>query len=254
MATLHPRYNHLKGTRLNVVLCNWSKFYHIGTLAEFLHHYCSDPVFYRELGCTARTFTTEAAAADAPEACLIHSTIGKEVRIGSQSVLEYAVVADGCTIGSRCMISSVVLPPLTSVPAELFLHTTSTKDGFVTIVFGTQEDLKTGAKPDVAAEKLTYCNTKLGDAMGRLSSGKSKITLWDAKLYPPSPTAEESVTLALKIASAAMGLAEYSGPATFASMPRKSMEDIISTKDLDQILSSRKKLRATIMATLAAVN
>ena len=134
-------YNHLKGTRLNVVLCNWSKFYHIGTLAEFLHHYCSDPVFYRELGCTNRTFTTEATPVDAVETCLIHSTIGAGVTIGKQSVLEYAVVGDGCTIGSRCMVSSIVLPPASTVPAELFLHTTSTKDGYVAslaLLFGSK--------------------------------------------------------------------------------------------------------------------
>ena len=130
---------------------------------------------------------------------------------------------------------------------------------YVTIVFGTQEDLKTGAKTDAAAGKLTYCNTNLGDVLGRLQAsltdiwptGKSKLTLWDAKLYPPSATAEESVTLALQIASAAMGIAGCAAPAGFAGMPRKSMEDIIATKDLDLILSSRKELRATIMAAQA---
>ena len=35
----------LKGTQLNVLLLNESKFYHIGTTKEYIHHFCLDSVF-----------------------------------------------------------------------------------------------------------------------------------------------------------------------------------------------------------------
>lgn len=250
-------YNHLKGSRLNVVLCNWSKFYHIGTLPEYLHHYTSDPIFKRELGCSNRTFSAEATPIKGEKTTLIHSETGKDVTVGDQTVLEYSVIGDGCSIGPRCLVSSVTLPAGASVPGNLFLHTTSTTDGFVTIVFGTGEDLKSSAVFDAASEKLTYCNTPLGEALGKLGCAQSdiwpdapkKCTLWSAALYPALPTAEESVTLALQVATAVLGVAAYpAGSTSFAGMTRKSMADIIATKDLDTILAVRGALREKIMA------
>ena len=38
-------FDFLKGTQLNVILLNESKFYHIGTTVEYIHHFCKDDVF-----------------------------------------------------------------------------------------------------------------------------------------------------------------------------------------------------------------
>ena len=38
-------FDFLKGTQLNVLLLNESKFYHIGTTMEYIHHFCKDEVF-----------------------------------------------------------------------------------------------------------------------------------------------------------------------------------------------------------------
>lgn len=38
-------YNNLKGTPLNLIVLNESRFYHIGTMAEYIHYFCEDPVF-----------------------------------------------------------------------------------------------------------------------------------------------------------------------------------------------------------------
>lgn len=38
-------FEFLKGTPLNVLLLNESKFYHIGTTKEYIQHFCKDPVF-----------------------------------------------------------------------------------------------------------------------------------------------------------------------------------------------------------------
>lgn len=49
MATLVEKrekiFHFLKGTQLNVLLLNESKFYHIGTTGEYIHNLCIDPVF-----------------------------------------------------------------------------------------------------------------------------------------------------------------------------------------------------------------
>lgn len=38
-------FEFLQGTQLNVLLLNESKFYHLGTTKEYIHHLCKDPVF-----------------------------------------------------------------------------------------------------------------------------------------------------------------------------------------------------------------
>ena len=38
-------FNFLQGTPLHVLVLNESKFYHIGTTAEYIHHLCIDPIF-----------------------------------------------------------------------------------------------------------------------------------------------------------------------------------------------------------------
>ena len=38
-------FEFLKGTQLNVLLLNESKFYHLGTTMECIHHFCDDIVF-----------------------------------------------------------------------------------------------------------------------------------------------------------------------------------------------------------------
>ena len=38
-------FDFLKGTQLNVLLLNESKYYHIGTTGEYIHHFCKDDVF-----------------------------------------------------------------------------------------------------------------------------------------------------------------------------------------------------------------
>ena len=38
-------FEFLKGTQLNVLLLNESKFYHLGTTMECIHHFCDNKVF-----------------------------------------------------------------------------------------------------------------------------------------------------------------------------------------------------------------
>ena len=38
-------FEFLKGTQLNVLLLNESKFYHLGTTMECIHHFCNDKDF-----------------------------------------------------------------------------------------------------------------------------------------------------------------------------------------------------------------
>jgi fucose-1-phosphate guanylyltransferase len=249
-------YHFLQNTPLTVILCKVSKFYHIGTVPEFLHHYCTDVFFRGETGAQHAAFTAGAAGADAGGWTVIHSVVDDGASVGKETVIEYSTVGARVKIGTRCLVSNTSLPAGAVVPDDTFLHTTRTTFGYVTIVFGTSEDLKTGAAFDRAAETLTYCNVKLADALPKLgctvadlwADSKAKATFWDARAWPCFKTAEESVSYALQMATPTA--AAVNPP--LASLARLTMEDVLDNKDLDGILADRESLRQVIAAAASS--
>lgn len=247
-------YHHLKSTPLTVILCTVSKFYHIGTVPEFLHHYCTDVFFRHETGAQHAAFVAGGTTADAGGFTAIHSVLDDGATVGKETVIEYSTINKGVTIGARCLVSNTTLPAGAVVPDETFLHTTRTKLGYVTIVFGTSEDLKTGSAFDRAEEGLTFCSVRLRDVLPKLgctvadlwSYHTQKCTFWDARIWPSFKTVTESVAYALAIANAAAGSAEAVVEPPLASIARLTMEDILDNKDLEGILADREALRQKI--------
>eukprot|EP00038_Savillea_parva_P008549 m.177650 g.177650 ORF g.177650 m.177650 type:complete len:573 (+) comp14391_c0_seq1:249-1967(+) len=248
-------YHHLKATPLNVILCNVSKFYHIGTLPEFLFHYCTDGFFRGETSALHAACVSGGGEVHAQGYTLIHSVVSGDAAVGKETVVEYSTIEAGARIGSRCLVSNTHIASSLTVPDAMFLHTTKVKNGFVTIVFGTAEDLKTGAPFEETGAKLTYCGARLDEALSRLAcspadlwpDGKGKCTLWKACAFPVFPTVAESVAYAVSVATTAQGPGQPALIPPFASLPRLNMEGILAEKDLEAILSARETLRQTIV-------
>lgn len=86
-------YKHLCNTPLNVILCNLSKFYHIGTIPEYLFHYTTDQRFRSETGCVREAFALRPTTADAAgetnsavalgDCAVIHSVVPSNVVSGN---------------------------------------------------------------------------------------------------------------------------------------------------------------------------
>eukprot|EP00041_Stephanoeca_diplocostata_P024401 m.617572 g.617572 ORF g.617572 m.617572 type:complete len:587 (-) comp22519_c0_seq4:163-1923(-) len=259
-------YNHLRKTPLNVILCNLSKFYHIGTIPEYLFHYTTDSRFRTETGCVREAFALRSnvdeeskASGALGDVAIIHSVVPADVVMGSKTIIEYSTLAPGSSIGDDCVISCLSVASPVHVPSGVFLHTTKTAKGYVTIVYGTSEDLKSGAKYTEAKHKLTLCNTTLGPALARLQCPQSslwapstgKCTLWNATLFPCLPTEHESATYAIHMAALALGLPDTTTlDPPLASLELLDMQGILQTKDLQGILDSRSHLRDTIAAGL----
>lgn len=266
-ATRLKLYNFLKKVPLNVILCNVSKFYHIGTIPEYIFHYCADRDFRAEMNCLPEAFvgyrtqsddasdhSERAAALD--NCCAIHSFLSPDVFIGSKSIVEYSDLGPSVVVGPGCVVSNVTIEDPADIPQRTFLHTTCTKRGYVTIVYGTGEDLKAGAKFDDIAAKLTYCNAPFSEVFTRLGCDPAtfwdpeaggKCTLWSAKIFPVFPTERDSIRYAIKTASVAAGHSTGLSP-PIASLTLLSMEDILKAKDLSTILSAREALRMRILA------
>jgi fucose-1-phosphate guanylyltransferase len=249
-------YTHLQNTPLHVILCNVSKFYHIGTVPEFLFHYCTDISFRGETSALHAACVAGGGEAKADGYTAIHSLLSGGATIGIQTVVEYSDVGAGVVVGSRCLVSCTTLVPPAVVPDETFLHTTKIKAGFVTIVFSTAEDLKTGAQFVDVGNKLTYCGAPLSGALSRLGciasdlweNQEAKCTLWNARVFPCFDTIAESVAYAITVATAARAGGDSVLEPPLSSLKRLHMEEILADKDLEAIMAGREALRQAIAA------
>uniref|UniRef100_A0A8C1JRT9 Fucose-1-phosphate guanylyltransferase n=1 Tax=Cyprinus carpio TaxID=7962 RepID=A0A8C1JRT9_CYPCA len=91
----------LKGTALNVILLNNSKFYHVGTTEEYLFHFTADPCLRAELGLLSAAFSVF---------CVTHSILHPSVTVSQGSVVEYSRLDARVKVGSRSIISSCIFP------------------------------------------------------------------------------------------------------------------------------------------------
>jgi len=259
-------YQYLNKIPLNVVLCNVSKFYHIGTIPEFLFHYCADPFFRSELGCSREAFTSYRSSSsdcktlELVECTAIHSLLSPETFIGAKTVVEYSDLGPDVIVGSDCVVSNVRINEAATIPAQTFLHTTCTKDGYVTIVYGTSEDLKAKAKFKNVGAELTYCNVSFAEVFKRLNctaktfwdDENASCTLWSAKIFPCFPTERESIHYAINTAAVINGDINAKLEIPIGDCNLMAMADILKAKDLSTILSARDALRTRILAARKA--
>eukprot|EP00048_Salpingoeca_helianthica_P023314 m.23572 g.23572 ORF g.23572 m.23572 type:complete len:566 (+) comp8538_c0_seq1:82-1779(+) len=202
-------FHHLKGTPLHVVACNISKFYHIGTLPEFLFHYCEDEHFAVEMG-LVRHAGSVCALPPGPY-CVINSTLHASVTVGPRTVVEFATAAAGVRIGAGCLVSGVALPDGAIVPDNTFLHTAAVADGFVAVLFGIADDLKK-ARPASKRGDHRYLGHSLRRVLALLGRSEADAfpeepsSLWDTAMFPALATAAAAATWALTLAHAVAAL------------------------------------------------
>ncbi|CAI9569060.1 unnamed protein product, partial [Staurois parvus] len=139
----------LRATDFTVVLLNNSKFYHIGTLQEYLHHFTSDAQLRAELGLQANVFSIVPDQDVHKKACVIQSVLDAQCRVSAHTVIEYSRLGPGVSVGESCIISGSCISIRSAIPDKSFVSSLSLViDGrlmYATILFGTEDDLKRSA-------------------------------------------------------------------------------------------------------------
>ncbi|KAE8294261.1 Serine/threonine-protein kinase TNNI3K [Larimichthys crocea] len=87
----------LKGTPLNVILLNNSKFYHIGTTSEYLFHLTEDVALRGELGLLSSAFSVHMNE-NSSGCCIMYSVLDPICSVGAGSVVEYSRLGAGVCI------------------------------------------------------------------------------------------------------------------------------------------------------------
>uniref|UniRef100_A0A8C2GJ50 Fucose-1-phosphate guanylyltransferase n=1 Tax=Cyprinus carpio TaxID=7962 RepID=A0A8C2GJ50_CYPCA len=240
-------FHHLKGTALNVILLNNSKFYHVGTTEEYLFHFTADSCLRAELGLLSAN----------TRVCVTHSILHPSVTVSQGSVVEYSRLDARVKVGSRSIISGCWIGTDLTVPSDTFIHSLSVnldgKTGFVTVVFGVKDDLKKSVSSPAHMKALSLFKVNLEDCVGlwglfpekvRFSGDTSMCSLWNACIFPVCSNLKDSFVMSL-------GMLKALDSGTNFTLPKKatltSLQETLQNKNLEEMLKFRKELYEDIL-------
>ena len=200
------------GVNLDVMVLNASKFYHLGTMQEFLEGTCTHTAFMHELH-IQNTVPGIARVVSQPNSIPIDTR--NEV-IQAPVYLENVVLASGTCIHPCTIVVDSVLPSDAIVPRNSCIFTLQLQDHeFVTFTFSLKDDMKRIAKTTLTKEetiieihhllifervpvsKMLPLNNACPPTAAMVEAQSAGLSLWNAPLFEVARTAEESVRLAL---------------------------------------------------------
>ncbi|XP_062855682.1 fucose-1-phosphate guanylyltransferase [Trichomycterus rosablanca] len=251
-------FQHLRGTPLNVIVLNESKFYHVGTMEEYLYHFTLDPCLRGELGLLSTTFSLcPPDVCDEKNVCVMHSVVQPGCRISAGSVVEYSRLDPGVTVGQNSIISSCWVDSGLSVPPHTFFHSLSVSSdaglGSVTVAFGVLDDLKKTVPGHAHLNRLEMFGVSLQEVVSRwgwssedvrFSGGGTVLNLWNCRLFPVCGDMRSSFSSTLKMVRAAQG---HKNTTLSKHSQRLSLQDVLQNKDLENMLKFRRELYEEIL-------
>ncbi len=256
----------LKGTPLHVLVMDESKFYHVGTMNEYIYHYCLDHTLANELGFKAKGSGQNVNEPPAKVArqeggailgCVMHCMLPKGIIVPESSILEYCDLDGQVTVGANSILSNCVYHGSTRimVPENTFMHTIAVKQDdvikYVTVLFSVKDNIKQ-QKSHEHAENLMFMQQQLTVA-GKLfkidiskdvfanccDDTESVYSLWNAKLFPVLGSMSESFKLAIKMLQC---LTTEKGTLNLQQYVLLSMKDILERKDVNTMLKFRESM------------
>ncbi|XP_053447677.1 fucose-1-phosphate guanylyltransferase [Nycticebus coucang] len=242
----------LKGTSLNVVVLNNSKFYHIGTTEEYLFHFTSDSSLKSELDLQSVTFSIFPQIPEhSGKICIIQSILDSGCSLAPGSVVEYSRLGPDVSLGENCIISGSYIPAEAVLPARSFVCSLSLKMNgclkYSTMAFGVQDDLKKSVKTLSNIKLLQFfgvcllsCldiwNLKVTEEL--FSGNKTHLSLWTARIFPVCSSLSDSVTTSLNMLHAVQNKSAFS----LNSYKLLSIEEMLIYKDVEDMITYREQI------------
>ncbi|NXX19876.1 FPGT guanylyltransferase, partial [Podargus strigoides] len=246
-------YSLLKGTALNVIVLNNSKFYHIGTTQEYLFHFTSDSKLKFELDLQSvafSIFSNKAKTVD-PSASVIQSILEPGCWVGPGSVIEYSRIGPQVSVGKSSIISGSYINLKVDIPSNCFLSSLSIKVNnqvqYVSMVFSVEDDLKKSVELLSDIHSLRFFGVGFLDCLGLwgvkvspqlFSSQDTRLGLWTARIFPVCSTLSESVRVSLKMLSSVQQMSAF----RLNGFKLMSVEEMLIYKDVEEMLKFRKQI------------
>ena len=258
-------YHLLHDVPLNVVLLNASKFYHLGTMQEYIDHLCVDAELSRHVGFGRNVFNHVVNSAppadgfsDAVQGCLMHNRLSGSSTVAHTAVVEYCDFSSSVNIGPHCIISNCASQGTVEIviPCDKFLHTVAVRregreSEYVTMVLDIGDNLKKLAKSESDVGSLSFLGQPLSVTMGKLSLSTVNLfpinslpySLWNAHIFPVCSTMTESFNRALGLLQT---LLSSDAVADVGTSDRMSLADMLQHKDVAAMLAYRRHLHDKI--------
>lgn len=254
-------FDFLKGTQLNVLLLNESRFYHLGTTTEYIDYFCENDVFRFESHFLSEVMVKRTGESEekivTDHRCLIHCHQTMPSKVGQQTVLEYCDIQAESSVGNNCIISNVAIPAGACIPDNAFMTTVCVEVGdvaglYVTIVFGVNDNVKKMTRSEDLG-KLHYFGWPLDKALSLLDMKQDSdleiVSLWQVKLFPVFESCRESTSYAVNMLSALKDGSKIKKGNSEPVQRYLSMKDVLDFKDIEGTLKIRENLRKKILET-----
>uniref|UniRef100_A0A8B9Q2D2 Fucose-1-phosphate guanylyltransferase n=1 Tax=Apteryx owenii TaxID=8824 RepID=A0A8B9Q2D2_APTOW len=246
-------YSLLKGTALNVIVLNNSKFYHIGTTQEYLFHFTSDSKLKFELDLLSVAFSIFSDKAETLDrsASIIQSILEPGCIVGPGSIIEYSRIGPEVSVGNNSIISGSYINLKVDIPSDCFLSSLSVKINdqvkYVSMVFSVQDNLKKNVKLLSDVHSLQFFGVSLLECLDLwdlkvsnqlFSSDNTNFGLWTARIFPVCSTLSESVRMSLKL----LNSVQHKSAFKLSEFKLLSVEEMLTLKDVEDMLKFRKQI------------
>ncbi|XP_074731856.1 fucose-1-phosphate guanylyltransferase isoform X1 [Strix uralensis] len=246
-------YSLLRGTALNVIVLNNSKFYHIGTTQEYLFHFTTDSKLKFELDFLSVAFSafSDKAATLGRSTSVIQSVLEPGCRIGPGSIVEYSRIGPEVSVGQSSIVSGAYIDVRAAVPSSCLLSSLSIKINgqvkYVSMAFGVEDDLKKSVKLLSDIHSLQFFGVGLLECLAlwgvkvseQLFSGENThLGLWTARIFPVCSTLSESVRMSLKMLNSVQHMSAFE----LSGFQLLSVEEMLTYKDVEDMLKFRKQI------------
>ncbi|CAH2316122.1 fucose-1-phosphate guanylyltransferase [Pelobates cultripes] len=250
----------LRGTPFTVIVLNNSKFYHVGTMQEYLYHFTSDSILRAELGLESTVFSIFPGQFEKKgneKACVIQSVLDTKTCVSPCSVVEYSRLGPEVTVGKHCIISNTSVSCRIDIPDKTFISSLGLMtDGqaiYATIVFGIEDNLKKSVTSLSELSSLRIFGKGLKECLDywgimitdHLFSGDQRnLSLWNARIFPGFPTLQKSVDVSMQM----LNSLQTKSLVQLGDTKLLSIEEIMSHKDVKDMLSIRQTIYSEIVA------
>ncbi|MHB0875263.1 MAG: fucose pyrophosphorylase domain-containing protein [Anaerolineae bacterium] len=208
-------WQHLRGTTFSVESLRPAEFIHFGTSREYWGLVTASPDLARVCGWEA-----EVASARPPVApgqatpWLISAVVETVLGDAGAALIVDSHLAAPHTCGGATLLAGVRASQPLDLPADLVVHQLPVHGGFVTRVFGLDDDPKLvwdSAKGTFLARgwQCWLGDRGLAPEVIWPDVAAAERTLWNARLYPVAESREESLALSLPLCRSELAMAEW---------------------------------------------
>jgi len=204
----------MRGRPLVIIPLLPSRFIHLGTIPEFLHHTTTDEQCLRMLPApnapVRMASYVHQSTKPAPQTAIMLSSISDGVIIESGACLIKCSVKSRSKIGERCVLYDVDLAPDSIVPPDTFMYTLPLTNGcYVTFVLDVNDIMKCKTTSTLLGRPIEQAVNILGDHKKLPEDGvwapNEAHTTTLATVFGVFDTSTEAVRYALQLARVLRG-------------------------------------------------